>query len=109
MTRPDLTRALVLEAPVRVPDGGGGYAEDWSPLGTVWADVSPRGAGREGVSGSKLALKITLRAVPQEAASRPKPGMRFRERARLYEIEAVTEADAAGRYLICFAREEVGT
>lgn len=33
MTRPDLSRRLLLEGPVRVPDGAGGFAETWQPLG----------------------------------------------------------------------------
>jgi head-tail adaptor len=34
--------------------------------------------------------------------------MRFRDGARLYRIGAVSEADATGRYLVCFASEETG-
>lgn len=107
MTRPNLTRKLVVEAPDRIPDGGGGFAETWSPIGEVWAEVTTRGAGREIDTASRLQLKITLRAAPQGAASRPTAGMRFRDGVRIYDIEAVTEADASGRYLTCFAVEEV--
>jgi hypothetical protein len=34
--------------------------------------------------------------------------MRFRDGARLFRIEAVTEADADARYLLCIASEETG-
>jgi head-tail adaptor len=34
--------------------------------------------------------------------------MRFRDGGRLYRIEAVQESDATGRWLTCFAVEEVG-
>jgi hypothetical protein len=34
--------------------------------------------------------------------------MRFRDGARLYRIEAVQESDPMGRFLTCFAVEEVG-
>lgn len=107
MKRPNLNRKLVLEAPVRSDDGAGGFSETWAALGIVWGEVLPRGAGRE-VEASQLNLKITVRAAAQGAPSRPTAAMRFRDNARLYRIEAVTEADAAGRFLICFAKEEVG-
>jgi head-tail adaptor len=109
MSAPVLNRRLTLEAPQRLPDGAGGFTETWVPLGRVWAEVLARGAGREvDAAASRLFLKITMRASPHGASSRPTPTMRFREGARLYRIEAVTEADATGRYLICFASEETG-
>ena len=109
MSAPVLNRRLTLEAPERQPDGAGGFTETWVPRGRIWAEVLPRGAGREvDAAASRLFLKITLRAAPQGAPSRPTPAMRFREGGRLYRIEAVTEADATGRYLICFAAEETG-
>lgn len=109
MTPPVFSRRLTLEAPQRTPDGAGGYTETWAPLGRVWAEVLPRGAGREtAAASSALSLKITLRAAPQGAPSRPTAAMRFRDGARIYRIEAVTEADPTGRTLICFASEETG-
>ena len=107
MKTPNLNRKLILEAPERVADGAGGYTDTWTPKGTIWAEVLPRGSGRE-VEASELNLKITIRAAPQGAPSRPDAAMRFRGGARIYRLEAVTEADAAGRYLVCFAKEEVG-
>ncbi len=106
MSVPHLNRKMVLEAPTRTSDGAGGYSEAWQALGIIWGEVLPRGAGRE-VTASTLNLKITVRAAPQGAPSRPTSAMRFRDGDRLYLIEAVTEATSAGRYLVCFAREEV--
>ena len=111
MRAPSLTRPLVLEAPLRMADGAGGYVESWQALGTLWAEVLP-GAGRE-VAGEEVvmasvAYRIVVRGAAQGAASRPLPGQRFRDGARLFPILAVSERDAAARYLICFAREEVG-
>lgn len=109
MRPPVLSRRLVLEAPERVADGAGGYAETWVALGRVWADVAPRGAGQEvDAIAARMDIRIVVRAAPLGAPSRPTPTMRFREGARVFRIEAVTEADATGRYLVCFAREETG-
>ncbi len=107
---PQLTRALVLEAPVAVPDGAGGTDVTWAPLGTIWAEMKP-GSGRERAAGevavSDASWKITVRAAPHGAASRPTPRQRFRAGARLFRIEAVQETGPDARYLICRAVEEV--
>lgn len=107
MKVPHFNRKLVLEAPQRVSDGAGGFSEMWAALGIIWGEVLPRGAGRE-VAASELNLKVTVRAAQQGAPSRPTAAMRFRDGDRVYRIEAVTEVEAAGRYLVCFATEEVG-
>ena len=107
MKLPHFNRKLILEAPTRVSDGAGGFSESWVALGIIWGEVLPRGAGRE-VEASELKLKVTVRAAPQGAPSRPTAAMRFRDRDRIYRIEAVTEAEAAGRFLVCFVKEEVG-
>lgn len=105
-----LNRPLVLEGVVRMSDGAGGFSESWASLGTLWAEVVP-GTGRD-VAGEETFLatvpyRITVRGAVQAAPSRPKPDQRFRDGARVFVIMAVTERDPDGRYLICFAREEV--
>ncbi len=110
MGRVHLSRKLVLEAPERVADGAGGYVESWIAKGAIWADVQARtGRERDGgeVSLARMAFRIVVRGAPQGAESRPAPGMRFREGQRFFVIEAVAERDPRGRYLTCFAREEV--
>lgn len=105
-----LTQPLLLEGPVRAPDGAGGFSEQWQELGTLWADVAPRTGrerGGEAVSLSATGFRITVRAAPQGAPSRPRAGQRFRDGVRLFRIEAVTERDAQARFLTCFATEEV--
>lgn len=109
MKAPHLNRALELEAATRVPDGAGGFATTWTALGRLWAEVTP-GSGRD-PAGEELILtsvpyRITVRAAPVGAQTRPKPEQRFREGSRLFAILAVTERDPAGHYLTCFCREE---
>jgi SPP1 family predicted phage head-tail adaptor len=105
-----LNRKLTLETPDRVADGAGGYTITWAPLGELWAEIRP-GTGRERaletLTVSNVPLRITLRAAPHDAPSRPRPDQRFREGERIFRILAVTEADAGTRYLTCFAQEEV--
>lgn len=110
MNAPHLNRALVLEGVVRAPDGAGGFTEVWTALGTLWAEVLP-GSGSDSLGEERMLsavpYRITVRGAPTGSTSRPKAGQRFREGTRLFLIQAVTERDPQGRYLTCFAREEV--
>ena len=107
---PRLNRSVALERLVRQADDAGGYTEAWETLGTLFAEIVPR-TGRATETGGadvfRMGLKITVRAMPFGSEGRPSPGQRFREGARAYVIEAVAERDPDGRYLICFAKEEV--
>jgi head-tail adaptor len=110
MSAPHLTQLLVLEQATRAPDGAGGFTNTWAEVCTHWAEITS-GAGRltagEEVLVSQVPYRITLRASPVGAASRPRPEQRLRLGARIFTILAVAERDAAGRYLVCFSREEV--
>jgi len=112
MTARNLTRKLVLEKPVRVADGAGGYSETWTPLGTVWAEFRSRSGRERGIAGtavSAMAYRVFVRAAPVGDSRRPVPGQRFIEGARVFAIEAVSDNDQRGRYLECFVQEEVAT
>lgn len=110
MTAVSLNRRLALEAPTRVPDAAGGYAETWVELGVLWADIrarSGREAAGEAVSLSKTGYRILVRATQYDAPSRPQAGQRFRDGNRIFQIRSVAEYDAKVRYLTCFCEEEV--
>lgn len=110
MARVHLDRRLVLEAPSRSADGAGGYDETWVEQGVLWADLQAR-TGREAdgeaASLSRTGYRITVRAAPFGAPSRPVAGQRFRDGARIFTITSVAEQDSRGRFLTCFAEEEV--
>ncbi|MCT4557413.1 MAG: head-tail adaptor protein [Pelagimonas sp.] len=110
MSAPRLNRPLTLEAPTRSADGAGGYAETWTELGVLWAELDER-TGRldkgEGATFSDIAFRITVRAAPVGASNRPVAGQRFRMNARLFRIDAVSETGANGFFLICSCHEEV--
>jgi len=112
MKSPNLNRKLVLETANRVPDNAGGFTVTWQPLGTIWAQITP-GAGREvarhQLPRSRVPLRIVVRAAPVGDSQRPIPGQRFRDGARIFEINAVTEVDRFIRYLTCHVEEEVAT
>lgn len=112
MAAPRLNRPLVLEVAQRSPDGAGGFVETWAARGTLWAELSARtGREAEGTATSvgRAAFRITVRAAPQDSPRRPEAGQRLRDGARLFSILSVTEQDAGGRFLTCWAEEEVVT
>lgn len=108
--RPRLNRQLELETTQAVPDGAGGVAVSWTPLGTMWARIEASG-GREreeaGLPVSQVSHKIIVRAAPPGAPSRPTARQRFRDGDRIYRITAVHDADRDGLYLMCRTVEEV--
>jgi len=110
MTAPQLNRSLVLEGPVKIADGAGGYTLEWEPLGVLWAELKA-GSGREkaetAATLSHVPYRITVRAAPYGAPSRPVAGQRFQDGARLFEIYAVAERGGDAAYLTCHAQEEV--
>lgn len=110
MNRLRLRRRLRLEAPGQVADGAGGFATSWQARGVLWADMRPRGGRiRDGgeISLARAGYRIVVRAAPVGAGSRPEAGMRFVDGTRVFTIEAVGDHDPRGRFLICYAHEEV--
>ncbi len=110
MADPLMNRSLVLEAPQKIADGAGGFVRNWEPLGVIWAEVKA-GMGREVARGqaaiSRQPLRITVRAAPHGAPSRPRAGQRFVEGSRVFNIFAVAETGSHGQFLLCHADEEV--
>lgn len=110
MNTPNLSHALVLEQPQNVSDGAGGFTQGWMALGTLWAQITAR-TGRETASSgtpvSRMSYKIVVRGAPWGTPERPRPEQRFRDGTRVFTIQAVAERDPEGRYLTCFADEEV--
>ena len=105
-----LNRPMVLEQAVITPDGAGGHVTAWTALGTLWAELrAGAGSERRGAIApeGRMLFRVFVRATPQGSPQRPRPDQRLREGGRIFTILAVSEADPAGAYLVCHAREEV--
>jgi head-tail adaptor len=107
--RPALPRfdhPLVLEAPERAEDGGGGHSTIWRRVALHWAEIRPVTA-RETVEGAALASgvshRIRVRAVPRNSFLWPGPAQRLRLDDRLFDILGVAEEGDA--MLRIWARE----
>lgn len=100
-----------LENPDRAADGMGGHIVNWRRLGTLWAELSAQPARAErGEIGAKARVRwrMTVPGVRVGDPRRPHPGQRLRMGSRVFAIEAVAEADPAGRDLTVWASEQEG-
>jgi len=104
---PRLDSRLTLEAPVRTPDGGGGWTVAWQAVGTLWGEIDARSA-REGTVGTRPTARVTHRITIRRGttdAERPRPDQRLRYRDRVFAIHGTGEADPGSAYLTVWAEE----
>lgn len=98
-----LRHEMVLEAADRVPDGMGGFAEEWAEAAILFGMVEPAGAM------ARVGADQMLRTISHKITVRHRDGiesgMRLRRRERLFDIVTVHDPDETGRYLVLGARE----
>lgn len=99
-----LRTELSLEAPARVSDGQGGFAEGWAAAGSVFAMLEPVAA--QGVFGADQALSQVTHRITVRARETLASGMRFRLGGRVFAILAVFDPDETGRFLSCRTQEQ---
>lgn len=99
----DLRTRLVLEAPSRAADGGGGAAVTWSAVAEVWGAVKPV-AGAESYALDRLAGNVSHEIVIRYRGD-VAPQMRFRAGPRVFDIRAAFDPDARRRWTKCLAEE----
>jgi SPP1 family predicted phage head-tail adaptor len=99
----DLRRRLDLEQLVRTSDGGGGFAEGWTILATLSAELRPI-TGGEQVEADRLAGRIS-HEVTLRYREGVMPAMRFRLGARIFHILAVIDVEGRKRWLKCLCEE----
>ena len=100
---------FTLEERQRVADGSGGYTDTWVALGQLWGDMQTRGVSGSGIPAgdlNRVRYRVIVRGAPDGDPMRPKIGQRLRDGARALTIDAVTERDASGLYLVVWAQEE---
>jgi SPP1 family predicted phage head-tail adaptor len=99
----ELRTRLILEAPSRASDGGGGAAITWQEVAEVWAAVRPL-AGGEDFALDRVAGRISHEIVIRYRAD-VTPKMRFRQEARVFDIRAAFDPDTRRHWLRCLAEE----
>jgi SPP1 family predicted phage head-tail adaptor len=98
-----LSHRLMLEAPTRAPDGGGGASVTWSLVGEVWGAILSVSGGEsveaDGVRG-RITHEIWIRHRDGVV-----PEMRFVLESRVFDIQAVLEQGGRRRFLKCLVEE----
>ncbi|MFS8039225.1 head-tail adaptor protein [Xanthobacter sp. AM11] len=99
-----LRHRLTHQTFVDLPDGAGGVARTFLAVDVLWGAVEPLSADF-GIAGERAQashlLRITVRA-PHTVA----PGDRLLLGARVFHVEAVSDADGRGRLSRIRCREE---
>ena len=102
-----LRTRLVLEAPVRTPDGAGGHEVEWQTVAEFFAHVEPARASTTVVGDAtrqQLTHRVTLRHREDVH-----PSMRLlRNGQHVMRIDTVRDLDGTGRYLVCGCTETEG-
>jgi SPP1 family predicted phage head-tail adaptor len=93
----DLRHRLMVEQPIDVADGAGGFTRGWALLAEVWGAILPR-TGGEGVEADRFAGRVMhtiwLRHRPGIV-----PGMRLRAGPRTFDIASVIDVAERRRWL----------
>lgn len=91
-----LRHRLVLEVLSTSADGGGGVADEWHGVATIWAAISPargfeesRGGKPESQMGHKILMRYRADLVPT---------MRFRDGTRIFTIQTIRNVEERGVY-----------
>lgn len=94
---------LTLEERVSVADGGGGAAESWSEVATVWAALHQK-SGREREAADRLAAR-TATDITIRYRGGVTTDMRFRQGSKTFNIRGVLDVDGRRRWLKCVCEE----
>ncbi|WP_374829990.1 phage head closure protein [Paenochrobactrum pullorum] len=99
-----LRTELKLEELKPQADGIGGYTESWQEIALIWGQI------RAITSSSRFLAQRwhpeTTHRITIRFDEMIKAGMRLRRGSRIFQIDAIQDADETRRYQICFVREE---
>jgi SPP1 family predicted phage head-tail adaptor len=98
-----LKQRATLLAKTLVPDGGGGFTENWQTIAAAWVEITPLGANEKfgpDVLETRIRHRITLRARSDVVA-----GMRLTTASRSFAIRAVERREASNPLLTLLCEE----
>lgn len=99
-----LRHRLTLEVLSASADGGGGVADEWQEVATIWAALTPARSFEESRGGkpeAQMGHKILMRYRPDLTTK-----MRFRAGQRIFIIQVIRNVEERGVYqeVLCIER-----
>lgn len=101
----DLVHRFGVEAPVRTPDGAGGFTVGFTLLAEVWGSLETL-AGDEYPTADRLAGQLT-HSVWLRWREDVTTDMRLRLGPRVFQVRAVVDHDGRRRFVECRCEETV--
>jgi len=98
-----LKQRAALQSRTLVPDGGGGFTENWQTIAAAWVEIVPLGANEKfgpDLLETRIRHRITLRARSDVVA-----GMRLATASRSFTIRVVLEREASNPLLTLLCEE----
>lgn len=92
-----LRHRVTIEAPIRTPDGQGGFSKEWQCLETVWAGMEPLG-GSETLIGQQITPQTRYRVTIRYRTD-ISPDMRLVWNETTYNIRNIADPDGLKRSL----------
>ena len=105
MNAGQLRHRVTIQQLTRVEDEGGGYAEVWADVATVWAAIKPM-RGNERYEAQQVQSTLTHKVTIRYRAG-IKPQMRLLYGNRVFNIEAVIDIEERHRWLELLCSEVV--
>ncbi len=87
-------------------DGGGGMADSWATVATVWAQIEQfqsSASAHAGRAAERFSMRATIRHRTDISA-----GMRLTHDGEIYRIRAASDPEQRGRYLSLSCEREAG-
>lgn len=92
-----MNKRITIQRLAQVPDGGGGYTEDWQDVATVWAKVEPLKSWEE-YEAQKVQQKIDYKMIIRYRSDITQD-MRVVYNNVLYKIIGIKNIDEDNRFL----------
>lgn len=99
----ELRERMVLEAPSRESDGGGGASVTWDEAAVLWAKLTPR-SGAESLAHDRVSGSVSHEIVVRYREDIT-PARRLRLGPRVFDIRSAFDPDGRRQWLVCAAEE----
>jgi SPP1 family predicted phage head-tail adaptor len=103
-TSPDeLNKRITIEAPTKVPDGGGGFTNTFTAIATVWAAVWPTSANE--ITAANATTMVVSHRIRIRWRSVMRSSWRIKFESRYFSIVGITSPNEAREWLDLLCKE----